>query len=159
MAMTFGKNDSERQGLEGREREKTERETNENAGDRGRFRKATERVTECQGKCHASIETSDESTAAMNEEMGQGGSQEERMMGLEPPRLNNCDRPVVGNDIKRLRKENKKRKRERKAVQQPYSQWRVHKGEGTLRNRREDDVNTYRNAMCPTGQALGHPVA
>ena len=47
MAMTFGKDDSEIQGLEGREREKTERETNENAGDRGRFRKATEWVTEC----------------------------------------------------------------------------------------------------------------
>ena len=136
MAMTFGQDDSGIQGLEGRERERTEGETIENAGDGERFRKATERVTECQGKCHVNNETSDGSTAAMSEAMGQGVSQEERMMGLEPPRLNNCDRLVVGNEIKRLRKENKKRKRERKAVQQPYSQWRVHKGEGTLRNRR-----------------------
>ena len=68
------------------------------------------------------------------------------MIGLDPPRLNECDGPVAGNDIKQLRKENKQRKRERKAVQQPYSQWKVYKGEGTLRNRREDDIHTYRNA-------------
>ena len=81
------------------------------------------------------------------------------MIGLEPPRLNEGDRTVVGEDIKRLRIENKQRKRGRKAAQQLYSQWKVHKGEGKLRNRGEDEYKPYRDAMCPTGQALGHPAA
>jgi len=81
------------------------------------------------------------------------------MKGLEPPRLNECERAVVGDDRIRLRRENKQRRKYHKAMQSPYSQWRVQNGEGTLRTRLHTDTMPYRNAMCPAGQALGHPAA
>jgi hypothetical protein len=93
------------------------------------------------------------------ESTGQAESHAEKSIGLEPPKLDNCDRPVIGDDVKQLRKENKRKRRERKAVQKPYSQWKVQKGEGKLRKRWDDDIKAYQNAMCPKGQALGHPAA
>ena len=81
MALTFGKANSGTQGREGREHVRTERDTNENGDERERFKKATERVTECQGKNkNINIEMICDSTSATTEGMGQGGSQEERII-------------------------------------------------------------------------------
>lgn len=52
--------------------------------------------------------------------MGQEASHSEKMKGVEPPRLNEGDRTVVGEDIKRLRKENKQRKSQWRQMYQRY---------------------------------------
>jgi hypothetical protein len=52
--------------------------------------------------------------------MGQEASHSKKMIGLEPPRLNEGDRTVVGEDIKRLRKENKQRKSQWRQMYQSY---------------------------------------
>ena len=83
----------------------------------------------------------------------------ENMEGLDPPKLNGCERVLVGDDKKRLRIEKKQRKRSYKTVQEQYSQWTVHKGMGMPRNTTNDKSRPYRNAMCPSRQALGHPAA
>ena len=149
MAVRFGKNDNKIQGEDETQGNMKERDEE----DRERFRRMTERVTDCQGKNHLN------QTTTKTEGMGQAESQAETMSGLEPPRLAEGNRPVVGEDIKRLRIENKHKKRQRKSVQQSYKQWKVHKGQGQLRKRWDDDVLQYQNAMCPKGQALGHPAA
>ena len=151
MALTYGRQQSKIQGGARGRREGVGRNGNENAEDVQRFKNAAERVTDCQGKNNI-VQKTREST-------GQAESQAEKSTGLEPPKLDNCDRPVIGDDVKQLRKENKRKRRERKAIQQPYSQWKVQKGEGQLRKRWDDDIKAYQNAMCPKGQALGHPAA
>ena len=52
--------------------------------------------------------------------MGQEASHSEKMKGVEPPRLNEGDRTVVGEDIKRLQKENKQRKSQWRQMYQRY---------------------------------------
>jgi len=161
MALSYEKRYSGIQGREVGQQERTDKEEKgtKSADGRGIFKKKTEQVTDCQGKSNINNNTKNVSIPTTMGTMGQEASQSEMMRGLEPPRLNEGDRTVVGEDIKRLRIENKQRKRERKAAQLPYSQWKAHKGEGTLRNRREGDRKPYQDAMCPTGQALGHPAA
>ena len=161
MALSYEKRYSGIQGREVGQQERTDKEEKgtKSADGRGIFKKKTEQVTDCQGKSNINNNTKNVSIPTTMGTMGQEASQSEMMRGLEPPRLNEGDRTVVGEDIKQLRIENKQRKRERKAAQLPYSQWKAHKGEGTLRNRREGDRKPYRDAMCPTGQALGHPAA
>ena len=160
MALTLERRYSGIQGREVGQQVRTDEEVkeNENADEQGIFKRGTEQVTDCQGKSNINKKKDVDISTTLGS-MGQEALQNERMIGLEPPKLNEGDRPVVGEDIKRLRIENKNRKRERKAKQKPYSQWKVHKGEGTVQYRREDENKSYRNAMCPTGQALGHPAA
>jgi len=80
--------------------------------------------------------------------------------GLNQPRLDETNAEVTGDDKHKLRKQNKKRKQQRRAVQLPQSHWIQHKGQVAYnatplsRARR-----TYRNSMCPTGRALTHPAA
>lgn len=138
MAVNFGKQNMGIQGQGGEKRKKKEGDANKDTDEQERFQKATEQVTNCKGKNIIRHETRDILTTATMEARGQESPKEENMTGLEPPRLNKGDHPVVGEDINRLRIENKQRKRERKALQQPYSQWKVHKGEGTLRNRKQE---------------------
>jgi hypothetical protein len=80
--------------------------------------------------------------------------------GLAPPTLEDTNKEVTGDDRKRIRKQNKRRKQRLKAEQAPHSQWTVHTGavphnSTQLPRTREP----YRNSMCPTGRALGHPAA
>ncbi len=82
------------------------------------------------------------------------------LKGLEPPRLEDTNREVTGEDKCRLRKQNKHRKRRRKATQQHGTQWTEHTGmvdynSTPLPRPREP----HRNFMCPTGRALNHPAA
>ena len=159
MALSLGRPDrdpherAESRRLEGRKVVPEERDT---------FKKAMDRVTDCQGKQNSDItnETNNLKAPIMGAS-GQGteGEQEEHMRGLQPPRLNECDRVVVGDDKKKLRKENKQRKRDIKRTQEAYTQWKRQRGEGKLRDTADDRNQEYRNAMCPTGQALGHPAA
>jgi hypothetical protein len=159
MALTYGREDSKIHGWARGRREEIVGDVNEKAEELQRFKKAAERVTDCQGKNNIRQETESVQIPDTRESMGQAASHAEKMIGLEPPRLDKCDRPMIGDDVKQLRKENKRRKRERKAVQQQYNQWKVQKGEGKLRKRWDDDVKAYQNAMCPQGQALRHPAA
>ena len=90
MAVRFGKNDNKIQGEDETQGNMKERDEE----DRERFRRMTERVTDCQGKNHLN------QTTTKTEGMGQAESQAETMSGLEPPRLAEGNRPVVGEDIK-----------------------------------------------------------
>ena len=154
MALTYGRADRERQERKRGQWDTTEDDITERENEeRERFRRADERVTNCQGKNSISQEKINE------EPIGISASRGEEMKGLEPPRLVEDNRPVVGNDVKRLRRENKQRKRELKSTQQPYTQWKVQEGGKKLRKRWDDDVKKYQHAMCPKGQALGHPAA
>ena len=134
MALTYKQRYSGIQGREVGQQKKTEKEEKgtESADGRGIFKKGPEQVTDCQGKSNINNNIKNVSIPTTMGKMGQEASQSEKMRGLEPPRLNEGDRTVGGEDIKRLRIENKQCKRERKAAQLPYSQWKAHKGEGTL---------------------------
>jgi hypothetical protein len=82
------------------------------------------------------------------------------LKGLEPPRLEDTNREVTGEDKGRLRKQNKHCKRRQKATQQHGTQWTEHTGmvaynSTPLPRTREP----HRNFMCPTGRALNHPAA
>ena len=80
--------------------------------------------------------------------------------GLAPPTLEDTNMEVTGDDRKRIRKQNKRRKQCLKANQIPQSQWTEHTGavphDSTPLPRTR---GPYRNAMCPTGRALRHPAA
>jgi len=81
--------------------------------------------------------------------------------GLAPPALEDTNDEVTGDERKRLRKQNKRRKQRLKAEQVTHSQWMDHKGavpphDSTQLPRTREP---YRNSMCPTGRALGHPAA
>jgi len=80
--------------------------------------------------------------------------------GLAPPTLEDTNKEVTGDDKKRLRKQNKRRKQHLMAEQAPNSQWTEHKRAVSYESAplpwtREP----YRNSMCPTGRALRHPAA
>jgi hypothetical protein len=140
MALTYGRQHSKIQGGARGGREEIGGNGNEKAEEVQRFKIAAERVTDCQGKNSIVQKTETLQITDTRELTGQAESHAEKSIGLEPPKLDNCDRPVIGDDVKQLRKENKRKRRERKAVQQPYSQWKVQKGEGQLRKRWDDDI-------------------
>jgi hypothetical protein len=80
--------------------------------------------------------------------------------GLDQPRLDETNAEVTGDDKRRLRIQNKRRKQQLRAAQPPQSHWTVHGGQVAynstpLPRTRE----SYRNSMCPTGRALNHPAA
>jgi len=149
MALSYEKRYSGIQGREVGQQERTDKEEKgtKSADGRGIFKKKTEQVTDCQGKSNINNNTKNVSIPTTMGTMGQEASQSEMMRGLEPPRLNEGDRTVVGEDIKRLRIENKQRKRERKAAQLPYSQWKAHRGEGTLHYETEERVTVNPTEM------------
>ena len=78
--------------------------------------------------------------------------------GLDPPRLADTNKEATGEDRKRIRLQNKRRRQRLKATQQPKSLWTDHTGtvpyESTPMPREREE---YRNSMCPTGRALRHP--
>ena len=80
--------------------------------------------------------------------------------GLAPPRLIDTSEEATGDDRRKLRLQNKRRRQRLKATQQPQSLWTNHTGtvpyESTPLPR---DRGAYRNSMCPTGRALCHPAA
>ena len=80
--------------------------------------------------------------------------------GLAPPRLSDTNEEATGDDRKKLRLQNKRRRQRLKDTQQPQSLWTNHTGtvpyESTPLPR---DCGAYRNSMCPTGRALCHPAA
>jgi hypothetical protein len=80
--------------------------------------------------------------------------------GLAQPLLEYMNGEVTGDDKQQLQKQNKRKKRLLKALQQRGSQWTDHTGTvpcniSQLPRSREP----YRNSMRPTGRALHHPVA
>ena len=76
--------------------------------------------------------------------------------GLAPPRLIDTSEEATGDDRRKLRLQNKRRRQRLKATQQPQSLWTDHTGtvpyESTPLPR---DRGAYRNLMCPTG-GVGH---
>ena len=80
--------------------------------------------------------------------------------GLAPPRISDTNEEATGDDRKKLRLQNKRRRQRLKDTQQPQSLWTNHTGtvpyESTPLPR---DRGAYRNLMCPTGRALCHPAA
>ena len=99
------------------------------------------------------IRTNDEHTASDSTLLTTNG-------GLAQPLLDYTNGEVTGDDKRQLRKQNKRKKRLLKALQQRGSQWTDHTGTvpcdtAQLPRSREP----YRNSMCPTGRALHHPAA
>ena len=80
--------------------------------------------------------------------------------GLNQPRVDKSNDEVTGEDKQKLRKQNKKRKRQLRAMQPPNSQWTAHTGQVAYDSTpKPREGETYRNSMCPTGRARNHPAA
>ena len=77
--------------------------------------------------------------------------------GLRPPRLQS-DTHVTGATTKRLRIENKRRRKQLQAEQPQQEWWSMHAGEFQMPEPL-DAPATFRNNMCPRGLALHHPAA
>ncbi len=80
--------------------------------------------------------------------------------GLDPPRLEESDKEVTGDDSRHLRIQNKHRKQRLRAIKIPGSQWTEHTGQVTYDSTPLPRTRPpHRNCMCPTGRALNHPAA
>jgi hypothetical protein len=80
--------------------------------------------------------------------------------GLDQPRLGETNAEVTGEEKRKLRTQNKKRKQRLRAAQVPQNQWTSHTGQVAYESTPLPRARgTYRNSMCPTGRALNHPAA
>jgi hypothetical protein len=72
--------------------------------------------------------------------------------GLDQPRLDETNAEVTGEDKRKLRTQNKRRKQRLRAAQVPQSQWTTHTGQVDYDSTPLPRARgTYRNSMCPTG--------
>jgi hypothetical protein len=81
------------------------------------------------------------------------------MTGLEKPHLGATREAIMGENKNKMRAENRKRQR---ALQQtePGTQWTTYWGDKVLPTSAANKSQpTHRNAMCPAGLAMSHPVA
>ena len=80
--------------------------------------------------------------------------------GLNQPMLDDTNEEVIGDGKRRLRIQNKQRKRRLKATQQQESQWTEHTGQMAYESTPLPRTRgVYHNFMSPTGRALNHPAA
>jgi hypothetical protein len=77
--------------------------------------------------------------------------------GLEPPRLESGVR-ISGANKRQLRRENKKKRQQRQLDQAEQTYWSIYKGDFELPEAKEE-LESWRNMMCPRGLALHHPAA
>jgi hypothetical protein len=99
-------------------------------------------------------------TRTKNEHTANDGILSTTHGGLAQPLLDHTNGEVTGDNKRQLQKQNKRKKRLQKALQQRGSQWTDHTGTvpcDTAQLPRSRDP--YRNSMCPTGRALHHPAA
>ncbi len=80
--------------------------------------------------------------------------------GLDQPRLDETNAKVMGEDKRKLRVQNKKRKQLLRATQAPQSQWTRHTGQVSYESTPLPRTRqTYRSSMCPMVRSLNHPAA
>ena len=79
-------------------------------------------------------------------------------LGLMPPTLDSTGGYVTGADKSKHRIENKRRRKETLATQQPHTQWTQYKGEFEIPSPLPP-LDSYRGQMCPSDVALHHPAA
>ena len=162
MAVMLGRSGGLRGARDDKHQQGHQREIAMGPDERGAFKRARERIMDCKGK-HTSDQTLNNTNKdAITEAMVQNDTTTHTngTMGLEPPKLNDGDRMVMGCDKKRLRRENKERKWKHKSTQVASTQWKTHEGQQILRQKRmEKELRPYKNAMCPARQAIGHPAA
>ncbi len=92
--------------------------------------------------------------------MVEGHINTQGMEGLHPPRMEESGDIVCRETKTLLQKENKCRKRKLKEQQEATTQWNTYEGKGdTSTLPPTTPTATYRNSMCPAGQALTHPAA
>ena len=77
----------------------------------------------------------------------------EEMNGLNPPKLDGREAAVRGDDKKQLRRENKRRRKEKKGTQEIESQLVTYRGKRQVRKETEH-TGQHWNFMCPAGPVL-----